>query len=95
MNNHMIDAYLNESKKLDGSNYSNWKFKLQKVLKGQSVWAISNGDELKSTIAEGGIVATIQDWENRERKSKVLLKLSVKDCIIPHIRECKSTSDIS
>lgn len=37
---------------------------------------------------------TIQDCEKREMKAKVLLKLLVKDCIIPHIRECKTTNDI-
>ena len=80
-----MENYLNESSKLDGSNYTNWKFKLQNSLEGQNYYSIVIGDEVKSTVANGGMNATIQEWEKREMKSKVLLKLSLKDCIIPHI----------
>ena len=47
MNNQIIVAYLNESNKLDGSNYSNWKFKMQTVLEAHNSWTIENGDESK------------------------------------------------
>ena len=47
MNNQIIVAYLNESNKRDGSNYSNWKFKMQTVLEVQNAWTIENGDESK------------------------------------------------
>ena len=47
MNNQIIVAYLNESNKLDGSNYSNYKFKMQTVLEAQNAWTIENGDESK------------------------------------------------
>jgi len=87
--NHIIEAYLNEKNKLDGSNYSNLKFKLQTLFEGKSAWAIADRHELKPTIVGGGTTATFQDWEKMENKAKVLLKLSVKDYIITHIRECK------
>lgn len=90
----MAEAYLNERNKLEGSNYLNWKFRLRNFLEGKSVWVIANGDELKPISAIGGIATMIQDWEKRENKAKVLLKLSVKDCIIPHIKECKLENDI-
>lgn len=93
MNSQMED-YLNESIKLDGSNYINWKFKLQTLLEGQNTYSIVIGDEGKPTVANGGTNATIQEWEKRELKAKVLLKLSVKDCIIPHIRDCKTANEI-
>ena len=86
--------YLNESSKLDGSNYTNWKFKLQTLLEGQNSYSIVIGDEVKMTIVNGGMNATIQEWEKRKMKAKVLLKLSVKDCIIPHIRDCKTANGI-
>ena len=95
MNNHTVEAYLNERNKLDGSNYSNWKFKFQTLLEAKNTWAITSSDELKPTIAIGGTTTTIQDWEKREAKAKVSLKLSVKYCIIPHIQECKLATDIS
>jgi len=36
----------------------------------------------------------MQGWDKRGNKEKVLLKMSIKDNIIPHIRHCKSSSDI-
>lgn len=85
---------MNESNKLDSSNYSNWKFNLQTQWEEQNAYAIESGDELKSTLATSGKTTTIHDWDKRENKEKVLLKLSVKYCIIPHIRECKAATDI-
>ena len=38
----LSDFYLNESNKLDGSNYANWKFKMHTLMKGHNVWAIIN-----------------------------------------------------
>eukprot|EP01018_Ginkgo_biloba_P017621 Gb_20614 [translate_table: standard] len=38
-------------------------------------------------------IASVQDWEKRETKAKVLLRMSVKDTIIPHIRDCKTSTD--
>jgi len=64
------------------------------MLEGQNAYGIATGDEVKPTTTTGGSNTTIQDWEKREMKAKVLLKLSVKDCIIPHIRDCKTTNDI-
>ena len=90
MNNHLIESYLNDSNKLDGSNYSNWKFKMQTVLETHSAWTITNGDEPKSAAG----ATSVSDWEKREGKAKTVLKMSVKDCIIPHIRECKLASEI-
>jgi len=94
MNNQIAEAYLNESNKLDGSNYTNWKFKLQTMLEGQNAYGIATSDEVKPTTATRGSNTPIQDSEKRDMKAKVLLKLSVKDCIIPHIRECKIANDI-
>ena len=90
MNNQIIESYLNESNKLDGSNYSNWKFKIQTMLEVHNAWTTTNGDEPKPAVG----AASVPDWEKREGKAKIVLKMSVKYCIILHIRECKSTSKI-
>lgn len=86
MENYLIDSYINESNKLDGSNYVNWKFKIQEVLEASGVWPIVSGDEAKPATAA-------QDWEKRENKAKVFLRMSVKDNIIPHIRDCKTSKE--
>jgi len=92
--NNFIESYLNETNKIDGTNYTNWKFKLQTLLEGSSTWSIVSSDEQKPTISRGGIKMLIQNWDKRDNKVKVLLKMSVKDNIIPHIRDCKSSSGI-
>jgi len=49
-----------------------------------------NGDEPIPTAGS----SSIPDWEKQEGKSRMLLKMSVKYCIIPQIRECKTTNEI-
>jgi hypothetical protein len=106
MANPLAETYLNEANKLDGSNFINWKFKMQTLMEGYGVWNIANGTELKpvaaagATTAVGGATTTvggattaqIQDWEKCENKAKVLLRMSVKDSIIPHIRDATTST---
>eukprot|EP00253_Pinus_taeda_P022914 PITA_22914 len=77
-----MESYLNESGKLNGSNFTNWKFKIQTLLEGVNAWAIVTSDEQKPAAAQQK-----EDWEKRENKAKVLLKMSVKDNVIAHIRD--------
>ena len=91
--NNTIEMYLNESSKLDGSNFTNWKFKLQTLLEGANAWSIVTGEEQKPNIVTG-TTALIQDWDKRENKEKFILKMFVKDNIIPHIRDGKSSIEI-
>ena len=67
MSNQLANSYLNESSKLDGKNYINWKFKILTICEAWNVWSVVNGDELKPAGATG------TDWEKRETKAKVLL----------------------
>ena len=86
MANILAESYLSESNKLDGENYENWKFKLQTLMEGNNTWAIVSGAEVKP-VSPQATDAAIQDWERRENKAKVLLWMTIKDNIIPHIRE--------
>ena len=73
MSNPLAETYLNEANKLDGSNFINWKFKMQTLMEGYGVWTITNGDEAKPVTAVGGTPTQIQDQDKRENKAKVLL----------------------
>lgn len=79
---------MNESNKLDRSNYVNWKFKVQTLLETTMAWNIVIGQEDKPE----GPANSIQDWEHRENRGKVLLMMSVKDNIVRHIRECNTST---
>ena len=80
----LVDLYITESSKLNGENFVNWKFKLIIVLEALSLWSIVKGDEQKLTVA-----LSILDWESQEVQAKVLIRMSIKDNIIPHIRNSK------
>jgi len=84
-----LESYLHESGKLDGTNFSNWKFKMQTLLESANAWSIVLGDEQRA-----GTAAQEQDWDKRETKARVILKMFVKDSIIPHIRDSKTAADI-
>jgi len=59
MNNQLVEAYLNENNKMDGSNYFGWKFKLQTLLEGHHAWTIVNNDEVKANLVARGTTTTI------------------------------------
>ena len=87
MSNSFADNYMNEASKLDGDNYIDWKFKILTIFEAWSFWTIVNGDETKCTGVAG------VDREKHETKAKVLLRMSVKDNIILHIRDCKTSKE--
>lgn len=62
---------------------------MQTLLESANAWSIVLGNEQRA-----GNATQEQDWDKRETKAKVILKMSVKDNIIPHIRDCKSAADI-
>jgi hypothetical protein len=37
MANPLVETYLNEANKIDGSNFINWKFKMQTLMEGYGV----------------------------------------------------------
>jgi len=89
MVNPLDETYLN------GSNFVNWKFKMQTFMEGYGVWTIKKGDEARPNASAGVTLTTIQDWDKQENKAKVLLRMYVKDNITPHIRDAKTSKEIS
>eukprot|EP01018_Ginkgo_biloba_P028097 Gb_35584 [translate_table: standard] len=67
---------------------------MQTLMEGYCVWTIAKGDEAKPDAAVGATTAQIQDWDKRENKAKVLLRMSIKDSIIPHIREAQTSAEM-
>ena len=86
MVNPLAETYLNEANKLNGLNFINWKFKMQTLMEGYGVWTIAKGDEVKLDAVVGATAAHIQDWDKHENKAKILLQMSLKDNIIPHLK---------
>ena len=80
--------YITEVSKLNGENYVNWKFKLIIVLEALILWPIVKGDEQKPANP-----LSLSDWNSLETQEKVLIRMSVEDNIIPHIRNSKKYKD--
>jgi len=59
MNNNIFEACMNEHNKLEGSNYANWKFKMQTLLEAQNACMIVHGDELRPVTG----LASVPDLE--------------------------------
>jgi len=58
-------------------------------MEGYNVWFIVCGDEAKPVA----LMTLVQYWERRETKVKMLFRVSIKDNIIPHIKECKTSHE--
>ena len=57
-----MESYLHESGKLDGSNFMNWKFKIQTLLEGANAWSIVIGDEQRLNSNTGANTQE-QEWD--------------------------------
>ena len=84
----LVDLYIIEASKLNGENYVNWKFKLITVLEALSLWPIVKGDEQNPTDP-----LSLSDWNSWETQERVLIHMSIKDNIIPHIKNSKTSKD--
>ena len=58
------------------------------ILEALHLWMIVKGDEEKPSN-----ILSIQEWNLWEVQAKVTLCMSLKDNIIPHIRDCKTSKD--
>jgi hypothetical protein len=65
---------------------------MQTLMEGYGVWNIAKRTKVKPDAATSATTAQVQDWEKRENKAKVLLCMSVKDSIIPHIRKATTST---
>jgi hypothetical protein len=63
---------------------------MQILLEEYNAWEIVSGNEDKIVA----LTVSVQYWEKRETKAKVLLIIYVKDIMIPYVRECKTSSEI-
>ena len=84
----MAKTYMNEASKLNGEHYVNWKFKLMTVLESANAWSIVIGDESRPVSA-----TLLPDWNKWEMKAKLTLRMSIKDNIILHIRNCTTSKE--
>nr|GEU82730.1 sucrose transport protein SUC1 [Tanacetum cinerariifolium] len=73
-------------KKLNNNNYNSWSTSLMSYLQGQDLWEIVNGSDTTSPLREdaNGI---LKKWKVRVGKALFILKTTVEDEVLEHIRD--------
>lgn len=72
--------------KLDGSNYFDWKFAIELVLRRSGCWAVATGETPKPELDTGG------DWAKLAEESFLIIGMTVHPSQYPHIRKASITN---
>lgn len=70
--------------KLNGSNYFNWRYKMQMLLTDKDVWNVVD-DEVPNEISRA--------WRRKDKKAHSAIALHVEDDQIQHIRDAETAQD--
>jgi hypothetical protein len=76
--------------KLNGSNFQNWKFKIQMILEEQELWNIVCGKEV---LAQGAGDDDKAKFDKKDRKAMITICLSIDDKHIPIVRDSKTAKE--
>ncbi|KAJ0546766.1 putative RNA-directed DNA polymerase [Helianthus annuus] len=79
-------------KKLSNSNYNSWSTCLMSYLQGQDLWEVVNGSETVAPLREdqNGV---LRKWRVKAGKALFVLKTTVEDEILEHIRDSKTPKE--
>lgn len=70
--------------KLNGSNYLNWRYVMELLLKKEDVW--------NATLNEPA-EAVAENWTTIDQKAHLMIALNVEDDQLQHIRECSTAKE--
>lgn len=84
--------------KLNSSNYANWKFRMELLLRKQNLWkTVIEGSRPRIIRGESGICtnqAEIREWDDKDDEARATIGLLVMDdqlCLIRHLKSAKET----
>ncbi|XP_076900142.1 uncharacterized protein LOC143599333 [Bidens hawaiensis] len=75
-------------KKLNNQNYKTWSTCIQSYLQGQDLWEVVNGGD--TTLPRIDTNGAINNWRIKVGKSLFVLKTTVEEEILEHIREAET-----
>ncbi|XP_073811912.1 uncharacterized protein [Musca autumnalis] len=83
--------------KLNNSNYANWKFRIELLLRKQNLWKkVIEGSRPQENRGQAGIIvnaAEISDWEDKDDEARGTIGLLVMDDQLCHIRHLKTAKE--
>ncbi|KAM1283659.1 hypothetical protein FF1_026659 [Malus domestica] len=78
-------------KKLNNKNYNTWSTCIECYLQGQDLWEVVGGDEV--TQPEEDTSVTLQKWKIKAGKAMFVLKTTIEDDMLEHIRKAKAPKE--
>lgn len=83
--------------KLNNSNYANWKFRMELLLRKQNLWKkVIEGPRPRENRGEAGNIinaAAISDWDEKDDEARGTIGLLVMDDQLCHIRHLKTAKE--
>lgn len=94
LRNKMADAKVSIVK-LNNSNYSNWKYKMELLLIKEGLWKVikETAPAPSTTLTTVSNQKDIDDWNVNDDKARAFIGLSVEDDQIAHIRKAKTAAE--
>ncbi len=75
---------------LDGTNYDNWKFRIEMLLTARKLFGYASGEIQLSAEADDAQKAAFKEKDNETR---AIISIHVSDNQLVHVRNCKSASE--
>ena len=81
-------------KKLNNqNNYNSWSTCIMSYMQGQDLWDVVNGSEATQPEAED-VHGTLWKWKIRAGKVMFILKTTVEEDVLEHIRDAKNPKEV-
>lgn len=79
-------------RKLDGSNYSTWRFKIKIILCEKNLYEHALGKVPRPAPDQ---LAKLEEWATKNQQAWAIIASSVADSVIPHIIHTENRPDVA
>src|SRR3954466_6498050 len=89
----MSSAILNASEKLNGTNYYQWKFRVQLILMREKLWDHVDA-KFKAPSSKSDDTADNAKWRADSQAAFATLCLTISDAQMRNVRNCKTAAEV-
>lgn len=82
--------------KLNSSNFSSWKFRMQMILIDRGLWEIVDGTQVAPVVTSGDEAsqAKLVDWKKKDNTARAQIALTVGNSELVHIKAAKTSREV-